>query len=718
VTESLFSASWYRVAELRPRLRSHAVIHRHRYRGQIWYVLQDRSTGRFHRFSPVANFIIGLMNGRRTLREIWDLACNRLGDDAPTQDEVINVLASLHRADVLQTDAPPDIRELHERNVVQERLKLKQYIQNPLALRFPLFDPDRLLTWLNPLTRRLFSWGGALLWILVVGWALVLVGAHWGELTKDITDRVLAAENLLLMGLAFPIAKLIHEFGHGLAVKAKGGEVHEMGIMLLVLMPLPYVDASASIAFREKRERILVGAAGMLSELFLAALAMFVWVNVEAGLVRALAYNVMIVAGISTLVFNGNPLLRFDGYYIFSDLLEIPNLGQRANAYLGYVVKRHVLGVKSAAAPEAAPGERPWFISYAVASFVYRMFVMISIAVLLAEQYFVLGVLLALWSLYSMLVQPLGKSVAYLFAAPELRGRRMQALTTVALSALIVVAIIVWLPAPSWTRTEGVAVAPQNAQVRAGTDAFIKTVAAKPNHAVKTGDVLVVTEDPEMLARVQGLEAQLREQHARYAAAHEDRVQMNMVREEIAHIEERLDTARKRAAELVIRSPGDGIFVMAQSSDAPGRFVHRGELLAYVLDYAKVAVQVTVPQGEVDLVRKMTRRVELRQVERIPDVLIAQIRRVVPAATSQLPNLALSAQGGGEVSLDPASANDAGREVKTATPLFIFELELANAAHLLALGSRIYVRFEREPEPLGTQWYRAVRRVLLKKFNV
>jgi putative peptide zinc metalloprotease protein len=530
MTESLFSASWYRVAELRPRLRSHALIHRHRYRGQIWYVLQDRSTGRFHRFSPVANFVIGLMNGRRTLREIWDLACTRLGDDAPTQDEVINVLASLHRADVLQTDAPPDIGELHDRNVHQERLKLKQYIQNPLALRFPLFDPDRLLTWLNPLTRRLFGWGGALLWILVVGWALVLMGAHWTELTKDITDRVLATDNLLLMGLVFPVAKLIHEFGHGLAVKAKGGEVHEMGIMLLIFMPLPYVDASASIAFREKRERMLVGASGMLSELFIAALAMFVWVNVEPGVVRALAYNVMVIAGVSTLVFNANPLLRFDGYYIVSDLLEIPNLGQRANAYLGYLVRRYALRVKSAVPPDAAPGERPWFVFYSIASFVYRMFVMVSIVLLLAEQYFVVGVLLALWSLYTMLVQPLAKRVGYLFAAPELRNRRLQALTTAGLTVLIIAAVVFWLPAPSWTRTEGVAVAPQDAQVRAGADAFIKSVAVKVNQPVKAGEVLVVTEDPELLTRVRVFEAQLREQHARYAAAHEDRVQMNMIR--------------------------------------------------------------------------------------------------------------------------------------------------------------------------------------------
>src|SRR5262249_32274577 len=162
---------------------------------------------------------------------------------------------------------------------------------------------------------------------------------------------------------------------------------------------------------------------------------------------------------------------------------------------------------------------------------------------------------------------------------------------------------------------------------------FIKSVAAAPNRPVKRGDLLVVTEDPELVAKVHVFEAQLREQQARYAAALEDRVQMEMIREEIAHIEARLETARKRGSELEVRSPGGGIFVMASPGDAPGRFVRRGELLAYVVDYSKVAVQVVVPQGDVDLVAQMTRRVELRPVERIPDLMTATVRRVVPAAT-------------------------------------------------------------------------------------
>lgn len=720
MSESLFSASWYRVAGIRPRLRSHAVIHRHLYRGQVWYVLQDRSSGRFHRFSPVANLVIGLMDGKRTLREIWDIACTRLGDDAPTQDEVIGMLASLHRADVLQSDAHPDIHELQERNVRQERMKLKQYISNPLSLRFPLFDPDRLLEWMNPLGRRLFGMGGAVLWLAVVGWALVLAGTHWGELSKDLSAQLFAAENLLMMALVFPVAKLIHEFGHGMAVKARGGEVHEMGVMLLVLMPVPYVDASASLAFREKRDRMLIGAAGMLSELLFAALAMFVWVNVEPGVVRALAYNVMVVAGVSTLVFNINPLLRFDGYYIMADQLEIPNFGQRANTYFGYLIRRYLLRVKSADTPDATAGEKRWFVFYAVASFMYRMFVTLSIALLVAEQYFVVGVLLALWSLYNTLVLPIGKRIGYLFSSSELHGRRAQALATTTLALALLAAMLFWLPAPSWTRTEGVAMAPEDARVRVGTDGFVKAVVAKTRQQVRRGDPLVVIEDPEMVARVALLEAQLKEQQARYTAAYGDRVQLNVIREEVAHIGARLEEARRREKELVIRSPSDGTFLIAESGDIPGRFVRRGELLGYVMEPARLAVQVVVPQGEVDLVRETTRRVEVRLIERIPELQTGVVRRVVPAATNQLPNMALSSQGGGEVVLDPGSGGEGARpgEVRAANSLFIFELELSGAVRLQSLGSRIYVRFERDPEPVATQVYRMVRRVLLNKFNV
>jgi putative peptide zinc metalloprotease protein len=174
----LLSPSWYRVAELRPRLRSHVRIHRHHYRGELWYVLEDRVSRRMHRFNPVAHYVIGLMDGRRTVQEIWDAAIDRFGDEAPTQDETIRLLGQLHAAEVLQSEVTPDVAELLRR---ARKGKPKTWVQNlrsPLAVRIPLFDPDRFLErWLASY-RPLFGWLGALLWCVVVGWASFAAASH------------------------------------------------------------------------------------------------------------------------------------------------------------------------------------------------------------------------------------------------------------------------------------------------------------------------------------------------------------------------------------------------------------------------------------------------------------------------------------------------------------------------------------------------------------
>jgi putative peptide zinc metalloprotease protein len=718
MSESLFSSSWYRVATVKPRLRSHAQIHRHVYRGEIWYVLQDHSTGKFHRFTPIANRIIGLMDGKRTVQEIWDLACIRLGDEVPSQDDVIKLLSDLHKADVLQSDAPPDIHELHQRRRQHARTRLKQYVGNPLSLRFPLFDPDKMLNRMMPHVGFLFGWFGAVLWLGMVGWALTLTAMHWPELTSNVADRVFSVENLLLMWFVFPLVKALHELGHALATKAGGGEVHEVGIMLLVLMPIPYVDASSASAFRDKRQRMLVGAAGMMVELFIAAIAMLAWVHLEPGTERAIAYNVILMAGVSAVLFNGNPLLRYDAYYILADYLEIPNLAQRGNEYVGYLLNRYLFGVEGMVSPVSAPGERGWFLFYAIGSFAYRMFIMVSIVLLVASKFFVIGVILALWAGATMLVLPVGKKLKYLASSPRLRNRRRRAVfaTTVFVGLM---ALLLWLPAPSSTRTEGVVWVPKQAQVRATVDGFVTRVLAKPDQPVHQGDVLVQCEDPELNARLRVLQAQLAEQQSRYAGyIVKDRVQAELVREEIAHLNEAIHLARQRLAELAVHSPADGTFVMQDPQDAAGRFVQRGEVLAYVTNSASVTVRVVVPQADEDMVRNRTRSVEIRPVERVAQVIPARVLREVPAATDELPSMALSLQGGGKIGLDPSKMEGANPGAKALEKLFVLDLGLPEGTQLNHLGSRIYVRFEHQPEPLAYQWYRGVRRVFLKKFNV
>ena len=186
---------------------------------------------------------------------------------------------------------------------------------------------------------------------------------HWPELTENVADRVLATHNLILLWLCFPLIKLLHELGHAYTTKLGGGEVHDMGLILLVFTPVPYVEASAASGFRSKWRRVLVGAAGMLVETFIAALAMFIWVAAEPGVLRAVAFNIMLIAGVSTLVFNANPLLRFDGYYILSDLIEIPNLSQRANRYWRYLAEKYVFRMKDSDKPPLAPSNAPYYVA-------------------------------------------------------------------------------------------------------------------------------------------------------------------------------------------------------------------------------------------------------------------------------------------------------------------------------------------------------------------
>ena len=715
MSTDLHSTSWYRVAELRPRLRGHVRIHRHHYRGELWYVLEDRVSRRMHRFNAVSHYVIGLMDGRRTVQDIWDSATTKFGDDAPTQDEMIRLLGQLHMAEVLQSEVTPDVAELLRRARGGKRRVWLQYLLSPMSIRIPLLDPDRFLERWLPWYRPLFGWAGAVVWCTVVGMAMFGAASHWPELTENVTDRVLAPQNLLLMYLTFPVLKLLHEFGHACSTKAWGGEVHEMGIMILVLMPVPYVDASAASAFREARRRVVVGAAGMIVEVFLASLALFVWLQIEPGITRAVLFNVMLIAGVSTVLFNANPLLRFDGYYILADLTQIPNLRARATQYLGYLSETRLFGVKLPEF-EASRGERRWFVFFAIASFIYRTFLMFAIAVFVAGQYLVIGVVLALWVAVTSFVVPVAKAIGYLVLHPKLRRHRVRALTVTGAIAGVVVVLLFLVPFPLWTRAEGVIWVPHDAHVRAGADGFIRTVPVEAGARVSKGSLLVVSEDQALLTRVRVLEAQLRLLEARaQAELRVDRVRWELTREAIRSTKAELEHARQLAAELTIMSPATGTFVPAVATqDLPDRFVRKGQQIGYVVPDATVTALVLVSHDDVDLVRTRTERVRVKLAGRLYDTFEASIRREVPAATDKLPNLAISSIGGGPVAVNPGGDP---RDPKALSTWFQFELDLP-AARAVVLGEHVYVRFEHGWEPLAWRIYRGLRQLFMKQFTI
>ena len=710
----IFSPSWYRIAKLKPKLRAHSEIHQHIYRGEKWYIMQDHTSGRFYRFPPMAYHIIGMMDGKLTVQELWELAAEKYGDDSPTQDDMIRLFRQLHVGDMLLCDVPPNTEELLERGQKVSRSRWLANLRSPMFLRFPIFDPENFLEKTMFLVKPFYSIFGLILWLGVVGYAVVLTGQHWPELTHNITDRVLAAENLVILWFIYPVIKGLHEFGHGYAVRNWGGEVHEMGIMLLVLMPIPYVDASSASAYREKWRRIFIGGAGILTELFVAALALIVWVSLDPGLPRTIAFNIALIGSVSTILFNANPLLRYDGYYILSDIIDIPNLSQRSINYLQYLLKNYIFRASDAEQPYVGPGEKFWLVAYSVCAFIYRAFIYTAIILFIAGKFFIIGILLALWACISMLLVPLFKGIKYIVRNKSLRTKRLRALSITGAALSLAILVVFILPFPLWTNAEGVVWAPDDAIVRAQANGFIGRIAAKPYSSVEKGQVLIECYDDELNTSLQILRSRHQEFELRYGAALSlDPLQATIILEELRHIEAALSRLEERIKDLTIYSPSNGIFILPKAEDLSGRFLRQGELVGYVLESRKPIIRVVIPQNKVDLVRQRTTEVGMLFVDNINKTVHGAILREIPGAMEQLPSMTLSIAGGGKYAIDPSTGN-----LTTFDKMFQFDVEPDAVRNALLIGERVYAKFYHGDEPLAFQWYRSIRQLFLKRFNV
>jgi putative peptide zinc metalloprotease protein len=715
MAESMFSSSWYRIANLQPRLKGHIQIHRQHYRGQLWYVLQDFSSSLNHRFTPQAHYIIAMMNGIHKFHDIWELALAHFGDDAPTQDEMVRLFGQLHSSDLLICDVPPDTEELFQRYQKKQRGKWIKRLWSPLSIRTSLWDPDAFLTrWLF-LVRPLFSWVGALLWLVVIFIAVVLAASHWVDLSKDISDQLWAPTNLVLLFFVYPVVKLLHELAHAFAAKVWGGEVHEMGIMLLVFMPIPYVDASSSWGFRDKKKRAIVGAAGMAMEMFLAALALMVWLNVEQGVVRAIAYNVMLIGGFSTLFFNGNPLLRFDGYYIFSDLIETPNLGSRSNNYISYLFQRYVFGIKAATSPVTAEGERGWFLIYGVASFCYRMLITFSIIFFVASQFFMIGVVLAIWALTTMILVPVVKMFRFIVSNPMVQKNRFRVMSSSLALITFLLGFLFFFPMPLNTYAEGVVWLPEQAKVRAQTEGVVSQIRVDSNTLVENDQILLELDDPILNLKKNLLDYQLKELLAKLNEVRMvDRVKIQIIEEKIKSVNAEIVDMSERIEHLTLKSQRRGVFILPYAEDMQDRFLRKGDLAGYVVNYPISSIRAVVTQDNIGLVRERTELIEIRLASRISRVYPAKIIRLIPSASDRLPSPALGLTGGGVIPMNPTDENGE----KTFEPVFQLELGVVEDMQLKNIGERIYIRFNHGRESLAMQWYRAGRQLFLRTFSV
>ena len=727
------------MANLRAKLRAGAQISRQFYRGERWYVVRDPAGNQYHRLSDAAYRFVGLLDGTRTIEQAWELVGGTLEDDAPTQPEVIQILSHLYSANLIDADVTPDATVLLRRHKDLGKRKMQNRLMNVLFPRIPLWDPDKFLKRWMPLARVGFSKFGAVVWLAVVITAIVMLIPYWNQAGHSLkaaaessTDLKSNQFNALYLWIVFCLIKFIHELGHAISCRRFGGECHELGIMFLVFIPTPYVDASSAWSFRNKWHRVFVGAAGMIVELFFASICAFIWMNTGDihSLVGQLSFNAMLVASFTTLVFNANPLLRYDGYYILSDFLEIPNLRQKSSEYTMGLLKRHVFGVKLQQ-PLPPVLQRFWLFFYSIASSIYRTFVGLVIILMVAFQIPILGMFMAVGGVITWAVVPVFKVFKYLTIDPELHRKRLRAtLFTLSVAAAAIV-VIGFIPFPMNIDEVALAEAERHESVRPEWSGFVREIVAhdhqfvkgtvrdKDNNIITPGDVILIADDPELdrdidtaKFKVKFYEDKLRsDQSVNPSIVEIDRYQLDAE-------QKHLDALQSRQEKVTVRAPIDGILISPDLKDFGGRYIKNGQEFATVIDPSRLNLRVQTEQKEIGVLTRKDARNPLGRVEDLHTEarLISDINTVL---YGEHPHLliqgntdaikGLNNTTGEEMQVDPRHPD------KLMNPEFEIDVPVANPGGKYVPGQKAWVRFKLAKQPLYWQWYRRTLQLLQTK---
>lgn len=716
-----FSDLWYRVGATRPALATHAVVTRQGRDDRVSYVVEDPAAGQFYRLTEAAYYFLGMLDGRRSVDDAWQ-ACNvQLGDDAPTQRECVDLLAKLQLFGLLAGDQPlsPDMVERRRREAARKRRRKR--LGMGMSLTIPVVNPEPFLVRAEYLLRPIFSRWGLVAYLAVLTMGLYALATHWRDLGTQL-NQVIAPSNLWLLGLVFVLLRAWHELGHAAAVKALGGRCTEIGLMLIAFVfPFPYCDASDSWRFPRARDRIIVASGGMLFETFVAAIAAVVWAATpEPGPVRTVCYSVMLLSGLTTILFNINPLLRYDGYYILADMAGIPNMWQRSRDLLTFLTERLAFGVRDTKAPPVrSRTEFSLLLAYGLASTPYRLFVMVAIVSILLsrDEYLGLGVLVGAVALVMWVLYPIGKGAAHLILSPKLTGRRARAMGVTALVLLALIVLLGVMPAPASSVATGTLEPRRESPVRSEVDGFVAQVHARAGQRVEAGEVLLTLANPDLEASLRASESDLAASEvALDAALAISPSELLLARTRHAATLSQVELARAQVAALKIRAVIPGVVVIpggARLDDALGMYLRAGELIALVAGVDDMVVRASIDDHDQPHVFREGSPVGVRMRLRgaAGDEVGGRIDRMAPAASREIRRSSLSTDAGGELTPDPTDP----KRGTSLRPLFLVEITPEFVPAGLQPGARARVKFVMPAEPLLSQWWRRLSQYLTER---
>lgn len=580
LADSIVSSSSRSLAAIvRPDLKSR----RQRYQGRVYWVVKDPVGLQYFRFEEEEFAILQMLDGQTSLEEIAE----RFEAEFPPQtirvEELQNFIGMLYRSGLILSDVPGQGVQLKKRRDERKRKETIGAFSNILAFRFKGFDPELILNAIHPRISWFFSPQATICSVILALIALSLVIVQFDVFQSRLPSfqSFFDAQNWLLIAGVLGVTKVIHEFGHGLSCKHFGGECHEMGVMFLVLTPCLYCNVSDSWMLPNRWHRAAIGAAGMYFEIVIATFATFIWWFSEPGFLNYVCLNIMFVSSVSTIMFNANPLLRYDGYYILSDIMEIPNLRAKANSILNRKLRKWCLGMEDPEDPFLPKRHQGLFALFTVASFFYRWVILLSILYFLNKIFEpyglkILGQMIAMVSLYGLIVMPFVKVFKF-FRVPgrlsKVKKVRMYA-TMLLLGAFF--GGVFFIPFPSSVLCNFELQPHGAASVYVEIEGTLKEILIESGQQVEAGTVLARLENIDLEIDVQRLRGQRNASDSELRSLQQIRFrderrggQINVVRQHLLALEEQLGMKLSDMNRLELVAPISGTIISPPRRNDP-----------------------------------------------------------------------------------------------------------------------------------------------------
>ena len=682
-------------------LRNDLEISRHVFMGEISYIVRDPISFEGHNFTPTDYEILISLNAERSLQETFEsLRVRELVTEIQAEDFYRFVIELQVRG--LLSLPITDGESLYRQYEQKQRRQSANPLMKLLFLKIPLGCPDYFLRSTYHCVRPLFTRTFFTIWVIGLVAAIGCVVSRWEAFSSELVS-LLAIQNFFALLLVMSALKLWHELGHGYACRHYGVSVPNAGLMLMFGTPLAFVDATGSWSLPLRRQRQVINLAGIYFEMMIAIVAAFVWAFSDNAAVQSMAHFTLLISSVTTIAFNFNPLMKYDGYFVLADLLGIPNLRGRAALATTDLCKRIFFGIGKPTTDSL--WLRLILVSYGISAGVYKSLLLIGISCLMAMQIWIIGLLVGGYYLVSSSVTILRQLVKYLLCAEEIQHRRPLAIAYLSLMAVGIPTALWICPVPGGSSARGVVESAAIHVLHVKDGGFLTASFVQTGQKVQLGEPLGQIENTSSVARHQHQQAELQQLETQYRTEQlNDRVQANQTWQRIRRLQFELDLQPQGAALELVQAPVSGQILSCKYQRGTGNYLAPGTELLRIGDAGWIVRAVANTRSLAETKPQVGQTVHCRFHSDPQRAYPATIQSVSPAGSRIVKHAALTHLAGGLIPVDPAT-------LEAMEPFFELTLTLTTTPpEFLRNGAVCEIRFEREHESLGKLIYRSLLR--------